>query len=135
MKITVAAIKINDISRIWNGWKQFLEELDKTHEISLIGNGKDGDYYNNNIAVYGRIRLLFGKTSIREVFSLIKNSDIFVGGETGLSHVAVFFNIPTVMIFQEYDAFFRASHLNFNNVKAMFRPSVEEVIKIINEKH
>ena len=46
---------------------------------------------------------LIGKTSIQEVLSIIKNSVLFVGLDSGLMHIAVSLNIPTFTIWGPSD--------------------------------
>lgn len=133
MVITISCIGINDLSRQWTNWKQLIIELSKDHDLILLGTEEESKYYREHIGIYKGIKDLQGLTTVKESIEEIKESDLFIGGETGLMHVAVMSEIPTICIFQKNDHFFRTSHLNKRNVIAMFRPSVREVVDIVND--
>jgi heptosyltransferase-1 len=42
---------------------------------------------------------LTGKTTLRQSAALVKHASLFIGGDTGMTHMAIGFNVPTVAIF------------------------------------
>jgi len=126
----MAPIGINDTSRMWTQWKELIKELITDNMVICLGTSSEGDYYWDNIAVDGIVDL-FGETTISEAVKIIKESDLFIGGETGLSHIANFYNHQMIIIFQKSESITRASHCNEKNVTFLFRPTVSQVLNYI----
>ncbi len=123
----MSPIGINNLSRMWTCWPDLIAQVVKKHEVTLLGTKEEGDFYWENVAVENVLDK-FGKTTIQQVIHDIKNSDLHIGGDTGLTQIAISIEKPTFIIFQNYNVFFRCSHINQKNVIAFFRPESQEVI-------
>jgi len=127
MNIVISPIGIRDLSRMWDQWNKLLTELVKNHFVILVGTQEEGNYFNENIGIK-KIHNMCGLVNIYDVFDIIQDCDLFIGIDTGLTHIAIHYGIRTFIIFQKPDIFFRVSHLNFKNVIAFFRPDYKQII-------
>ena len=73
---------------------EYLLNKSRRYKIVLLG---DFDYVK--IKEHKRIIDLQGKTTKREVISLIRNLDYMIAADSGLMHVALTLHVPTVCIF------------------------------------
>ncbi len=72
-----------------NEWKNIIEFFDQ--EVSFIQLGKHGQDLN-------KLGVPFPKTTLREVMALIWASDIFMGFDSGLAHIATAFDKPALVL-------------------------------------
>ncbi len=94
IKIVVFSPFSNWGTKTWFWWKEFLE-TNKMKDFIFILLGQKyetGDFPHNVINLSGR-------TSLRDVVAIIKLSDIFLGVDNGLSHIASSFDKPSFVIF------------------------------------
>ena len=76
-------------------WVDIINELNKYFFTIELGK------YDHNYGIIHNVDLnLFNKLSLRESFSVIYNSDVYLGVDTGLFHVSVSFNKPNIVIFR-----------------------------------
>ncbi|MFC1648858.1 glycosyltransferase family 9 protein [Nanoarchaeota archaeon] len=94
-------IESKDLKRCWGieDYKKLIDELlKKKYKIYLLGTDKE---YNEPITKkYGKkITNLVGKTNIRETALVIKNMNLYIGNDSGLSHVAAAVDTNSITIF------------------------------------
>lgn len=79
-----------------------IEYLIKRH---ITGNRRETDFSNADISLTGHPLLLniAGKTSLRELISLISECDVFVSNDSGPMHIAYAVGTPVVAIFGSTD--------------------------------
>lgn len=81
-------------TKTWFWWKEFLETNKiKDFIFILLGQKEETGNFPRNVIN------LSGKTSLRDVVAIIKLSDIFLGVDNGLSHIASSFDKPSFVIF------------------------------------
>ena len=82
---------------------------DKGYDIAIVGNipQKDQDGVIN----------MTGKTNIRELFALIKESKMVICVDSGNLHIASQFNVPTICLFTTVKAYTRTKY--YPNVTAI----------------
>ena len=83
-------------------YKEIIEYLSKNYNASIIITGsKKGEELSNYICSQTKINILnlAGKTTIKEFFAIIKNSNLVISVDTSASHVAAAFNKPIIVIF------------------------------------
>jgi ADP-heptose:LPS heptosyltransferase len=98
-------IESKDIKRCWpkKKYSKLIQELlIKGYDIYLLGTDKN---YNKEIIkkYSGFIQNLVGKTTIRETALIIKNSDLYIGNDSGLSHIAATVNTNSLTILIDSD--------------------------------
>ena len=67
----------------------------------------------------------------KDVTRIICLSDLFIGNDGGLYHIAAHLGIRTIVIFMLPENIFRVGHFNKPNVKIMWKPTINEVINCI----
>lgn len=81
-------------------WRALLETLNEQHKaVVIIGapeNVTTGDRLAKSLS---HVHNFSGKTSLLDSVALIKQASILVGVDTGMTHVGIAFNLPTVAIF------------------------------------
>jgi ADP-heptose:LPS heptosyltransferase len=111
--------------REWKGYPELINSL-CGHNISILGSQNElGDLNCPDVTDYR------GKLSLKETVKVIKDSDLFIGNDGGLYHIATYLGVRTIVIFIRYNTIFRMAHFNKPNVRVLWRPSVEEVIENI----
>ena len=66
----------------------------------LVGTASDQDHASQLIAEFkSNVFSLAGKTSVRELAALVKQSSIVIGVDTGVLHLASCFEVPIIAIF------------------------------------
>lgn len=118
------------------GWKEVvLHLIKKGVQVILTGsNSPDEKKYVNQLyeCVPKEVVNLVGKTTLEELSDLIKNSLVFIGPDTGVTHLASSTGVPTVSIFgptnpvkwapwpskyqSSHNPFVRVGDQNVNNV-------------------
>jgi ADP-heptose:LPS heptosyltransferase len=99
------------------GYKYFAIQCDASHSYRRYDKGEELAYYiinadEKNIAIilggydfiklknrHDRIIDMQGKTSVLDMIMIIKDSDYFIGGDSGLLHVACSLHTPAVGLF------------------------------------
>ncbi len=86
--------KMWDIKNVEILIKSLIKRFKKV-KIYIIGTEEDKKYkiLNDNIID------LRGQTSLKEIIYLIKNTNFFIGNDSGIMHIADAFNIPSIIIF------------------------------------
>jgi ADP-heptose:LPS heptosyltransferase len=81
-------------TRKWSidNFKKVAEYFIKNYDIQIIELGKDCEYLGLGIN-------LINKTSVIEVAKILKQCDIFIGNDSGLIHLSLAVNTPTVGLF------------------------------------
>lgn len=81
-------------SRQWgvDNFKMIAEHLVRKYGAQIIEIGKDRSSIGLGIN-------LIGKTSIRQTALILKRSNLFIGNDTGLVHLALAVGIPTIALF------------------------------------
>lgn len=88
----------SDMFRNW-GIKNFMELINRLsvkYNIVILGSSKD-----ENIPIdkeNAGVKNLIGKTTLAEAASLIANAKMFVGNDSGLTHLALKFNKPIIAL-------------------------------------
>ncbi len=70
------------------------KELGRDFEIFIVGKNIPKNPFKHSV-----VDDLRGRTSIEEVFSMIANSSLFIGFDSGLTHFASMVGCPTISIF------------------------------------
>ena len=76
----------------WRGLINYLNSLD----FGIILVGDNNDYYFDDS---DNIINLVGKTNLLDVAAILSMCDIFIGGDSGLSHVAFSMGTPSVVLY------------------------------------
>jgi ADP-heptose:LPS heptosyltransferase len=74
----------------------------KNASIILLGSERDCEmsyYFEKKLGEKTYFKNLVGKTDLLKVSALIKSSDLFIGNDSGLLHIANALNVPSVGIF------------------------------------
>lgn len=96
---------------LWYRWPELIQRLRDDYPqytLLLTGTRQDADWLGEMLSspVFSdpRVRSLLGKTTLRELAALIAGCEVFIGGDTGASHMAIALRKPTVMLFGRADA-------------------------------
>jgi len=102
---------------------------DKINKIYLLGDEKD-KMIADNFEKYVKVETLnlCGKLSIMETAAVIKQSDFFIGNDSGLGHIASAVRTPSFTIFGEGDP----NRYKPYGIEAFFYQSKEKDISKIN---
>jgi ADP-heptose:LPS heptosyltransferase len=92
-------------------------------KCALIGLSKHKDFSHS------QVMNLVGKTTIDQVFNLIKNSKMFIGADSAPKHIASIFNIPII----EFN-YFNLDSENLNS-PTYFKGSSDEVLLITPDRY
>ena len=97
--ITVAPLP-SDIKRSWgiNNFKDLCKELSKSYKVVLLGSEKDKEILDGISKSNNKIINTAGLLKLYEVPSVISKSKLFIGNDSGLTHIALKFNIPVIAI-------------------------------------
>jgi ADP-heptose:LPS heptosyltransferase len=95
-------------AKIWNinKYNIIINSLHKEFNVSpiIICSKNEYDYaMNNNLFLDNKIEFIFGSKDFNIIFSKVKNSLFYLGNDTGIMHVAAYFNIPIFAIFSSRD--------------------------------
>ncbi len=85
--------------------KQLSSLIPQPSSLTLVGGRQDRDEARviaRQAGVEG-VRILAGDLSIRETAALIAQAGLFIGGDSGLAHLAVALGTPTVVLFGPSD--------------------------------
>lgn len=74
----------------WPYWEKLAEMYE---DVCVIGNREDGGIFPQHVRDYR------GKLNLQETAGLLKNSEILIGNEGGITHLASSFNIKTFIVF------------------------------------
>lgn len=82
-------------------WQQLTKIVDQQfdYDCVILGAPADGDIAQTMSQDQQNLFDLTGKTNLREAAALIKQAVALVGVDTGLTHIGVVSNIPTVALF------------------------------------
>jgi len=70
--------------------------------IFILGSKRESKKASEFDSVFSsnrKIKNLVGKTTISEVMAILKSSDLFIGNDSGLLHIANLFKVPSIGIF------------------------------------
>ena len=97
--ITVAPLP-SDIKRSWgiNNFKELCIELTKSFKVVLLGSENDKDILDGISKSNNKIINTAGLLKLYEVPSVIRKSKLFIGNDSGLTHIALKFNIQVIAI-------------------------------------
>ena len=97
--ITVAPLP-SDIKRSWgiNNFKELCKELTKSFKVVLLGSMNDKEILDGISKSNNKIINTAGLLKLYEVPSVISKSKLFIGNDSGLTHIALKFNIPVIAI-------------------------------------
>jgi len=101
--ISIQIGSANDINSYKNWsivyWKSLITQIinfDENYKIILLGDGNEKTLVNNIVEDFGnKIINKVGKTSIKDIKSLLLSSRLFIGLDSGLMHIAASLSIPT----------------------------------------
>jgi lipopolysaccharide heptosyltransferase II len=82
--------------RKFNELIEVLKEKIKNSRIYIIGTRQDLEYKFN---LSKNVIDLRGKTTLKEIIYLIKNTNLFIGNDSGIMHIADAFEIPSLIVF------------------------------------
>lgn len=81
-------------------WPYFPELADQFDDVSIVGTSDDLRQTNGELMRFGHhVRNLVDRLTLRETAEVIAAASVFVGNDSGLSHIAAAIGTPTVMIF------------------------------------
>jgi len=84
----------------WPYWKELIEELPAETPICILGDKNDAPDIDSMVAGTGKnVFNLAGKTSLTEAMGIIASARHVVSNDSGLMHIAGFFNVPLTAIF------------------------------------
>lgn len=90
----------NNKERTW-GLDKFnilIQELSLNNTIVILGLKNQEKFIEDKIKTNYNIISFVGKTEISEAIYIIKNCSLFIGHDSGLTHIAKFFNIPLIAL-------------------------------------
>jgi len=120
MRIFLAPNSEYDRSKEYPYYQELINKL-SAHKVTLFGSLKERDKkYFNCFDLRGSML----SSAIHE----LKRSDVFIGNDGGLYHIAANLGIKTIVIFMKPDNFFRVAHLNKPNVKVLYKPTVNQIL-------
>lgn len=129
-KRLVINIESKDKSRCWGikNYGEVIEKISSDYQIILLGTSKE---YNGSLVnkLNKPIINLVGMTNIRETAAIIQSADLYLGNDSGLSHIAaaVSTDVLNVMINSTVDIY------SGNKVLKLRKPMAKKVAKTINE--
>jgi len=68
-------------------------------QVVLIGGSDDAEYEMAESFQQESVLNLVGKTDIQQVVSILSNAKLFIGNDSGLSHMAFLADIPSLVVF------------------------------------
>ncbi len=88
------------ISKDWDikKFNSVISILSKKYKIIIIGIKKENDKRYDNIAELDNVENLLGKTSLMDVVKLIAKCSLFIGNDSGMTHLALKLNKPIIAI-------------------------------------
>ncbi len=99
--------------KIWpiEHWVQTIEQLlhQTSYSIVLLGDHHEIEL-EKNLPTSSKILSLIGKTNLEQAAYILKKSVLFVGHDSGLMHLAVAMNTPTITIWGASDPILFAYH-------------------------
>jgi heptosyltransferase-1 len=104
-----------------HGWSEVSDALITAHKLPpIILGGRDDMPKACDITSFSRMGTLdlTGKTSLRQSAALVKHASLFIGGDTGMTHMAIGFGVPTVAIF---GSTFPYDSTDLENVAILYR--------------
>jgi len=120
-------IQQEDTSRRWGYFTELVIMLaDTGQKVVLIGSSHDSPDIKHT-GIYN----LCGKTSLSDVFHIIKNADVFAGIDSGLLHLAEAAGTKTIGIFTSTDPD-EILHKN-SAVKSLVNPDLSEVYELLKK--
>jgi heptosyltransferase-1 len=96
-------------------WCKLSEELEKLLNLKTVVLGGSGDKHEGarlSQVSMGRIIDLTGKTTLLQSAAIIRNSSLVIGVDTGLTHMGIAYNRPTVAIFGSTCPYLHTSQKN-----------------------
>jgi ADP-heptose:LPS heptosyltransferase len=99
-KYLIIAPSASDADRNWsqNNFRELCEKLSKKYFIYLLGLQSQAEYLSVISDGLTHVQNLAGKLRLDECIHLIQNSVLFVGLDSGFTHIAYSFNKPFVAI-------------------------------------
>ena len=81
-------------------WPYFPELADQFDNVAVVGTSDDLRQTNGGLMRFGRhVKNFVDRLTLRETAEVIAAARLFVGNDSGLSHIAAAVGTPTVMIF------------------------------------
>lgn len=107
-KYIVIAPMASEIKRTWgnNNYKELIKRFEQ--KVILLGSGKERESLNELMGDRKNILNLAGKVNLNEAAGIIKNARLFIGNDSGLTHIALYLNVPLIAIIGggKYNIFF-----------------------------
>jgi len=78
----------------------------RSFSVGLVGNRKDKALAETIAGISGlgeRVKVLAGEMTLSQTAGLIGRAELFIGGDSGLAHLAVALAVPTVVLFGPSD--------------------------------
>ncbi len=87
----------SDIERNWDqgNYQILINEFSKQHNVIILGAYQSSDlvdFKNRNGFNF------IGKTGFRNLFQKLQDTDLFIGNDSGLTHLALYLNVPLIAI-------------------------------------
>jgi ADP-heptose:LPS heptosyltransferase len=79
-------------------WKELIEKLSKSHQLVIIGNSGEEEYFKEIAPFPSNVIDLVGKTSVSELVSVIKYAASIVTTDTGPAHIASAVQTPIYVL-------------------------------------
>ena len=88
-------------SRRWNPvyWSDLISRLSETHLIVLVGGQEESDIMKAIILPNHNVRNLIGQLNIPQTAALMKRASLYVGLDTGPTHLAAAMGTPVVAMY------------------------------------
>ncbi len=81
-----------------NNFEQLIQKLNDHYHIILIGSGRQKEKLLRIKSNYTNVSVMAGGLHLNELPTLIMKCDLFVGLDSGLSHIALKLNVPMIAI-------------------------------------
>lgn len=97
LKTIVVSLGAGEANKLWPNkyWQELLEKLAPHYTIIIIGLSQESE----TIEVFSKNIVRLVDLPLLQSIALIKRADLFIGLDTGLSHIAAAFSVPTICLF------------------------------------
>ena len=114
-KYIVISPTASDLTKTWglNNYYNLIKELSKNYAVFIVGGINEVHLLNYSLLNIKNVFNLTGKTTITQTAKILSNSSLFIGNDSGITHLAIKLNIPIVAVIG--GGAFKRFYVNNNN--------------------
>jgi heptosyltransferase-1 len=102
-----------------SAWNELLAAIGTRWRIPVVMLGGPGDKSSSSAILGERLIDLVGETSLRQAAALIKRARLVIGVDTGLTHMGIAMNRPTLCLFGSTRPYLDTTH---DNAAVIYHP-------------